>query len=88
MSHLKQKLTQAPVLAYPAFGPSAKQFVLQTDTSSTEIGAVLAQDRHVVTYISRTLSSTERNYRVIQQECLAINFALKQLQHYLLGHKF
>ena len=39
-NQLKQKLTQAPVLAYPAFGPSAKQFVLQTDASSTGIGAI------------------------------------------------
>ena len=67
---LKQKLTQAPVLAYPAFGPSTKQFVLQTDASNTGIGAILEQDGHV----SRTLSSTERNYSVIQQECLAIIF--------------
>ena len=81
---LKQKLTQAPDLAYPAFGPSAKQFVLQTDASNTGIGAVLEQDGHV----SRTLSSTERNYSVIQQECLAIIFALKQFRHYLLGCKF
>ena len=87
-NQLKRKLTQAPVLAYPAFGPSAKQFVLQTDASNTGIGAVLEQDGHVVAYASRTLSSTERNYSVIQRECLAIIFALKQFRHYLLGCKF
>ena len=87
-NQLKQKLTQAPVLAYPAFGPSATQFVLQTDASSTGIGAVLEQDGHVVAYTSRTLSSTERNYSVIQRECLDIIFALKQFRHYLLGRKF
>ena len=59
-NQLKQKLTQARVLAYPAFGPSAKQFVLQTDASNTGIGTVLKQDRHVVTYTSRTLSSTDK----------------------------
>ena len=64
-NQLKQKLTQAPVLAYPVFGPCAKQFVLQTDASSTVIGAVLEQDRHVVTYTSKTLSFTERNYSMI-----------------------
>ena len=87
-NQLKQKLTQAPVLAYAAFGPSAKQFVLQTDASNTGISAVLEQDGHVVAYASRTLSSTERNYSVIQRECLAIIFALKQFRHYLLGCKF
>ena len=87
-NQLKRKLIQAPVLAYPAFGPSAKQFMLQTDASNTGIGAVLEQDGHVVAYASRTLSSTERNYSVIQRECLAIIFALKQFRHYLLGRKF
>ena len=67
-NQFNQKLTQAPVLAYPAFGLSVKQFVLQTNASSTGIGAVLKQDRQVVAYTSRTLSSTERNYNVIQQE--------------------
>ena len=36
-NQLKQKLTQAPVLAYPAFGPSATQFVLQTDAVAREL---------------------------------------------------
>ena len=42
----------------------------------------------MVAYASRTLSPSERNYSVIQRECLAIIFALKQFRHYLLGHKF
>ena len=81
-NQLKQKLTQAPVLAYPAFGPSAKQYVFKTNTSNTGIGAVLEQGRRAVAYASRTLSSTERNYSMIQQECLAIIFTLKQFYHY------
>ena len=87
-NQLKQKLTEAPVLAYPQFGPSAEQFILQTDASATGIGAVLEQGGHVVAYASRTLSSSEKNYSVIQRECLAIIFALKQYRHYLLGCKF
>ena len=39
---LKQKLTSAPVLSFPRFGP-AEQFVVETDASSLGIGAVLAQ---------------------------------------------
>ena len=52
------------------------------------IGAILEQGGYVVAYASRTLSSSEKNYNVIQRECLAIIFALKQFRHYLLGRKF
>ena len=72
----------------PFFGPSADPFSLQTDANSTGIGAILEQGGHVVAYASRTLSPSEKNYSVIQRECLAIIFALKQLRHYLLGRKF
>ena len=87
-NHLKQKLTHSPVLAYPSFSQSADQFTLLTDASATGIGAVLEQAGHVVAYSSRTLSKPERNYSVIQRECLAIVYALKQFRHYLLGRKF
>ena len=87
-NHLKQNLTEAPVLAYPQFGPAAEQFILQTDASATGIGAVLEQGGRVVGYASRTLSSAEKYYSVIQRECLAVIFALKQFRHYLLGCRF
>ena len=87
-NHIKRKLTEAPVLAYSQFGPAAEQFILQTDASATGIGAVLEQGGREVGYASRTLSSAEKNYSVIQRKCLAIIFALKQFRHYLLGCKF
>lgn len=87
-TQLKQKLTEAPVLIYPNFCPSADQFILLTDASATGIGAVLEQSGHVIAYASRTLSVSEKNYSVIQRECLAMVFALKQFRHYLLGRKF
>ena len=42
----------------------------------------------MIAYASRSLTFSERNYRVIQHECLAIVFALKQFRHYLLGRSF
>lgn len=85
---LKQKLTQAPILAYPAFHRNAGPFVLETDASAVGLGAVLEQDGHVIAYASRSLNTAEQHYSVIQKECLAIVFALKQFRHYLLGRPF
>ena len=85
---LKQHLVDAPVLSYPRFGSEASTFVLQTDASAVGLGAVLEQDGHVIAYTSRSLTAPERQYSVIQRECLAVVHALKQLRHYLLGRRF
>ena len=85
---LKKELTQAPVFAYPEFRPSSAPFYLQTDASAVGIGAVLEQDGHVVAYASRALTQAERNYSVIQRECLAVVYGTKQFRHYLLGRPF
>ena len=85
---LKQCLTKAPVLSYPLFGPNATEFILETDASAVGLGAVLEQDGHPIAYASQSLTKSERNYSVIQRECLAIVFSLKQFHHYLLGRRF
>ena len=85
---LKKRLVQAPVLMYPKFDSNAPMFVLQTDTSSVGLGAVLEQNGSVIAYASRAINSTERQYSVIQKECLAAAFATKQFHHYLLGRLF
>ena len=85
---LKACLTEAPVLAYPQFDKHASTMVLQTDASNVGLGAVLEQDQRVVGYASRTLTKAEANYSVIQRECLAIVWAMKQFRHYLLRGTF
>ena len=62
--------------------------MLHTDASAHGLGAVLEQDNRVVAYASRSLTSSERNYSVIQKECLAIIYATKQFRQYLLGRPF
>ena len=69
-------------------GANASTFTFETDASPPGIGAVLEQDGHPVAYVSRALKKAEKNYSVIQQECLAIDFATKQFHHYLLGRPF
>ena len=85
---LKDALTTAPVLAYPQFNADAKPFILHTDASDNGVGTVLEQDGQVVAYASRTLTRAEKNYSVIQKECLAVVYATKQFRHYLLGRPF
>ena len=85
---LKACLTKAPVLSYPSFGTEASTMVLQTDASNVGLGAVLEQEQRVIGYASRTLTRAEANYSVIQRECLAIVWAMKQFRHYLLGRTF
>lgn len=87
-STLKQKLTQAPILVYPWFDSAAPPFILQTGASAVGIGCVLEQDGHVVAYASRVLTKSEQQYSVIQRECLAAVYGMKQFRYCLLGRPF
>ena len=54
-----------------------KQYVLQTDASEQGLGAVLSQikengEEHPVAFASRKFLPREKNYSVIEKECLAI----------------
>ena len=89
--HLKNLLVSAPVLAYPRFY-SAHPFILETDTSTKGLGAVLAQQQddgkvHPIAFASRSVSTHERNYAITELETLALVWAVKLFRVYLLGHR-
>lgn len=85
---LKDILSSEDVLAFPDF---QKPFLLTTDASNKAIGAVLSQNFHdgerPITFISKTLSSTEENYATNEKEMLAIVWALHTLRNFIYGHK-
>ena len=71
---LKELLSTPPVLKV---AEPNKQYVLQTDASKQGLGAVLSQikengEEHPVAFASRKFLSREKNYSVIEKECLAI----------------
>ena len=67
-----------------------RPFQIETDASKYATGAVLTQldsngDQHPISFISKTLSPTERNYEIYDQELLAIIWALEEWRHYIQG---
>jgi transposase InsO family protein len=86
---MKEKLTTAPILAYP--NPDDK-FILDTDASAYGIGGVLSQEQEgierVIAYGSRVLNKAERNYCVTRRELLAIVYFVREYHHYLVGAEF
>lgn len=82
---LKQALTSAPVLAVPDF---SKQFVIETDASQKGIGAVLMQDGHPLSFLSRSLGPKWQRLSVYEKELLAIVFAVQKWEQYVSGSHF
>jgi RNase H-like domain found in reverse transcriptase/Reverse transcriptase (RNA-dependent DNA polymerase) len=88
---LKTILTTPPHLIRP---DESKPFILRTDASKTGVGAVLSQldeegIERVVAYASKALNDAETRYSTLDQEFLAVYWAIhKRFSHYLRGAKF
>ena len=87
--HLKQCLASEPILKLPDF---SKTFFVQTDASIEGLSGVLLQkhgdQKFPVVYVSRKLNEAEKNYAIVELECLAIVYTIKKCSHYLLGRQF
>ena len=79
---LKQKITEAPVLACY---DQEKDSVIQSDPSLNGIGCVLMQDGNPVCYASWSLSDTELRYSNIERELPAACWSLERFSHYVFG---
>ena len=77
---LKKKCMTVPVLA---FADLEKPFVLETEASGIGLGAVLLQKQedgklHPITYTSRTLQGSQKNYLSSKLEFLALKWAIME----------
>lgn len=79
---LKKLAVSAPILRY---FDTRDTLTIQCDASKVGVGCVLLQKDHPVVYGSRTLSKTESGYACIERECLAIVFACKRFEQYVVG---
>ena len=70
-----------------AFYDVRKPVVIQCDTSTVGLRAVLMQEGQPVASVSRSLSKSEKNYVAIELECLAIVFACQRFHQYFFGKK-
>ena len=86
---LRQKLTEAPVLAYPN---SENLFILDTDASNHAIGTELPQVQNglerLIVFDSFVLDSAQRNYCTTRKELLAVVRFTRHFKHYLLERRF
>ena len=79
---IKRAVTSAPVLRY--FN-SAEPVEGQGDASSSGKGFVLMQNGQPVSYSSRALTSSEKNYSQIEKELLAQVFRVERNHHFVYG---
>ncbi|KAJ9504621.1 hypothetical protein QJQ45_030459, partial [Haematococcus lacustris] len=82
---LKAAVAQVPMLRLP---DHTQPFQVYCDASLQGVGAVLMQDGYPLAYLSKKLSSAERNYTTGEQELLALITACKEWRCYLEGVPF
>ncbi len=80
--NIKAAIAKETVLAYPDF---SKPFEIYTDTSATQLGAVIAQDSRPIAFFSKKLSKMQKKYSATEIELLAIVETLKEFKGVLWG---
>lgn len=86
---LKKALISPPILQYPDFN---KPFIITVDASMHGTGGILSQmhddDDLPVSYASKCFTQGESNKPTIEQELIAIHFAIKHYRPYVYGTQF
>ena len=72
------------VLAYPDFN---EEFVIYTDASKRQHGAVITQNNRHIAFFSRKLNSAQSKYSITKLELLSIVETLKEFKGMLFSQK-
>jgi len=81
---MKQLIATETLLVYPDFN---EEFVIHTDASHKQLGAVISQNGKPIAFFSRKLNPAQTRYTTTERELLAIVETLKEFKNILLGHK-
>ncbi len=85
-AELKRHMAEDVILTIPN---ETDPFMVEADASEGAVGAVLSQKKNrkwrPVAFMSKSLSTTECNYKIYEKELLAIMLALDEWRHYLMG---
>ena len=81
---IKRTVSEEVILAYPAYG---ELFVIYTDASTKQLGAVITQNDIPLAFFSRKLTDAQTKYSVTEQELLSIVETLKEFKGMLWGQK-
>jgi hypothetical protein len=81
---MKKIISKETLLAYPDFN---KPFIIHTDASHTQLGAVISQDDKPIAFYSRKLKPEQTRYTTTERELLSIVETLKEFRNILLGQQ-
>jgi len=86
---IQQSIANVPTLEYLDY---SHPIHLRTDASDLAIGGVMFQEYddsvHVVQFLSKDFSQTEKNWSTIEKEAFALYYCILHCSHYLSGHHF
>jgi hypothetical protein len=81
---MKRIISRETLLVYPDF---TKPFVIHTDASHTQLGAVISQNDKPIAFYSRKLNPAQTRYTTTERELLSIVETLKEFRNILLGQR-
>ena len=81
---MKKSISRETLLVYPDFN---KPFVIHTDASKVQLGAVISQNNKPIAFYSRKLNPAQVNYTTTERELLSIVETLKEFRNILLGQQ-